>query len=33
MADSVMIKIPALTEERRIELTKVAKKITEEAKV
>jgi ribosome recycling factor len=33
MADSVMIKIPALTEERRIELTKVAKKIAEEAKV
>ena len=33
MADSVMIKIPALTEERRIELTKVAKKISEEAKI
>jgi ribosome recycling factor len=28
-----MIKIPALTEERRIELTKVAKKMAEEAKV
>ncbi len=33
MADSVMIKIPALTEERRIDLTKVTKKIAEEAKV
>jgi ribosome recycling factor len=33
MADSIMIKIPALTEERRIELTKVAKKIAEEAKI
>jgi len=33
MADSVMIKIPALTEERRLDLTKVAKKIAEEAKV
>ena len=33
MSDSVMIKIPALTEERRTELTKIAKKMTEEAKV
>jgi len=33
MADSIMIKIPALTEERRVELTKVAKKMAEEAKV
>ena len=33
MADSIMIKIPALTEERRVELTKVAKKISEEAKI
>jgi ribosome recycling factor len=33
MADSVMIKIPALTEERRKELVKVAKKFSEEAKV
>lgn len=33
MSDSVMIKIPSLTEERRIELVKVAKKMSEEAKV
>lgn len=33
MADSIMIKVPALTEERRVELTKVAKKMAEEAKV
>lgn len=33
MADSIMIKIPALTEERRIEMSKIAKKLTEEAKV
>ena len=33
MADSIMIKVPALTEERRVEITKVAKKMTEEAKV
>ncbi len=33
MSDSIMIKIPALTEERRIELTKVAKKMAEEAKI
>lgn len=33
MADSIMIKVPSLTEERRVELTKVAKKMAEEAKV
>ena len=33
MSDIVMIKIPALTEERRIELTKVSKKMAEEAKI
>ena len=33
MADGIMIKIPSLTEERRIELTKIAKKMTEEAKI
>lgn len=33
MADSIMIKVPALTEERRIEITKIAKRLTEEAKV
>ncbi|MGE4444072.1 MAG: ribosome recycling factor [Candidatus Altimarinota bacterium] len=33
MADSVMIKIPLLTEERRKDLCKVAKKFSEEAKV
>lgn len=33
MADSVMIKIPAVTEERRKELVKIAKKFSEEAKV
>jgi ribosome recycling factor len=33
MSDSIMIKIPSLTEERRIELTKIAKKMAEEAKV
>ena len=33
MADSVLIKMPPLTEERRKELVKVAKKIAEEAKV
>jgi len=33
MADSVMIKVPALTEERRKDLTKIAKKFSEEAKV
>jgi ribosome recycling factor len=33
MADSVMIKVPALTEERRKELCKVAKKFSEDAKI
>jgi len=33
MWDSIIIKIPALTEERRIELTKVSKKMAEEAKI
>jgi ribosome recycling factor len=33
MADSIMIKIPALTQERRKEISKVAKKLAEEAKV
>ena len=33
MADMILIKIPPLTEERRIEMSKVAKKLTEEAKV
>jgi len=33
MADSVMIKIPPLTEERRKEIAKIAKKLAEEAKV
>jgi ribosome recycling factor len=33
MADSVMIKVPALTEERRKDLVKVAKKFSEDAKV
>jgi len=33
MADSVILKIPALTTERRTELTKVAKKMSEEAKI
>jgi len=33
MSDSIIIKIPTLTEERRKEIVKVAKKITEEAKV
>lgn len=33
MADSVLIRIPALTEERRKDLTKVAKKFSEDAKV
>lgn len=33
MADSVMIKIPALTEERRKDLTKVAKNFSEDAKI
>ena len=33
MADSIMIKIPPLTEERRKEIWKVAKRLAEEAKV
>ncbi len=33
MADSIIIKIPSLTEDRRIELSKVAKKMAEEAKI
>jgi ribosome recycling factor len=33
MSESIIIKIPALTEERRIELTKIAKKMAEEAKI
>jgi ribosome recycling factor len=33
MADSVLIKMPVLTEERRKELVKIAKKISEEAKI
>lgn len=33
MADSVMIKVPRVTEEKRKELCKIAKKMTEDAKV
>lgn len=33
MADSVIIKIPQITEERRKEMTKIVKNISEEAKV
>ncbi len=33
MADSILIKVPPLTEERRRELVKVAKSMSEEAKV
>jgi len=33
MADSVLIKMPILTEERRKDLSKLAKKISEEAKI
>jgi len=33
MADSVIIKVPVLTEERRKELVKVAKRLAEEAKI
>jgi ribosome recycling factor len=33
MADSVLIKVPPLTEERRKEIAKVAKNMAEEAKV
>ena len=33
MADSVLIKVPPLTEERRKEIAKIAKNMAEEAKV
>lgn len=33
MADSILIKVPPLTEERRKEIVKIAKRLTEEAKV
>lgn len=33
MADSIMIKIPPMTEERRKDIAKIAKKLAEEAKV
>jgi ribosome recycling factor len=33
MADSIMIKVPPLTEERRKEISKVAKTMAEDAKV
>lgn len=33
MADSVMIRVPALTEERRKDIVKIAKKFSEDAKV
>lgn len=33
MADSIMIKIPPMTEERRKDIVKIAKKLTEESKV
>jgi len=33
MADSIMIKVPPLTEERRRDLSKIAKKLAEEAKI
>ena len=33
MADSILIKVPALTEERRKEISKVAKNMAEDAKV
>jgi len=33
MADSILIKVPSLTEERRKEISKVAKTMAEEAKV
>ena len=33
MADSILIKVPALTEERRRDIVKIVKKLTEEAKV
>jgi ribosome recycling factor len=33
MADSIIIKIPPLTEERRKEISKIAKSLSEEAKI
>jgi ribosome recycling factor len=33
MADSIMIKVPPMTEERRKDIAKIAKKLAEEAKV
>jgi len=33
MADSILIKVPALTEERRKEISKIAKTMAEDAKV
>ena len=33
MADSIMIKIPIMTEERRIEITKIAKRLAEDGKI
>jgi ribosome recycling factor len=33
MADSIIIKVPPLTEERRKEVAKIAKKMSEEAKI
>jgi ribosome recycling factor len=33
MADSIIIKVPPLTEERRLEVAKIVKRLSEEAKV
>jgi len=33
MADSILIKIPQVTEERRKEMTKVVKNLSEEGKI
>jgi ribosome recycling factor len=33
MADSIMIKVPTMTEERRKDISKVAKTMAEDAKV
>jgi len=33
MSDSIIIKVPSLTEDRRKEVVNIAKKLTEEAKV
>ena len=33
MADSILIKVPQLTEERRLEMAKIVKKFAEEAKI